>query len=110
MKLDNIGITIATRELDLDGKEKVLIKIGMPQEFPGGGGFFCPYRILGIGRGKVRYGAGVDPVQALELTLNIIATDLYTSQEFKADRLRYLGMRNLGFPTLDAISDLVPDD
>jgi hypothetical protein len=110
MKLDNIGITIATRELDLDGKEKVLIKIGMPQEFPEGGSFFCPYRILGIGRGKVRYAGGVDPVQAVELALKCIATDLYTSPEFKADRLRHLGMRNLGFPTADAIRDLVPDD
>jgi hypothetical protein len=110
MKLDSVGVVIAAREIDIDGDEKVVITIGAPQEFPEGGSFFCPYQILGIGRDNVRYAGGVDAVQALELALQMIGTDLYTSDEFKADRLRYHGMRNLGFPVPAIISDLVPKD
>ena len=110
MKLDDVGVVIATREIDIDDNRKVTVAIGMPQEFPEGHDFYCPYQILGMGRENVRYGAGVDPVQALILTLQIIGTDLYTSDAFKAGRLRYLGSRNLGFPVPENISDIIPED
>jgi hypothetical protein len=110
MKLDSVGTVVATREIDIDGTGKVLVTIGMPQEFPEGGSFFCPYQISGMGDGKVRYSGGADGVQALELTLQRIGTDLYTSDEFKADRLRSEGRKNLGFPVPACISDLVPKD
>ncbi len=110
MKRKSMGRVIALREIDLEGGDKIRVEIGTPKEFPEGGGYYCPYRIKGIGEGKLRYAGGVDSVQALELMLKCIATDLYTSEEFKSDRLRHMGMKNLGFPVFDAIADLVPKD
>ena len=110
MKLDSVGIVVAVRELDLDDDKKIYITIGTPQEFPEGGNFYCPYKIDGLGDGSVYYAGGVDAVQALELTLKRIGTDLYTSTEFTNDRLRHLGMRNLGFPVPSSITDLVPPE
>ena len=110
MKLKTVGVIIATREIDIDGNRKVLVTIGTPREFPEGGNYFCPYQISGMGNGRVRYAGGADSVQALELALQVIGTDLYTSAEFKADRLRSEGRRNLGFPVPATISDLVPKD
>ena len=110
MELDDVGTVIATRELHIEGSAKVRITIGTPREFPEGDNFFCPFQILGIGNETVRYAGGVDAVQALVLSLQAIGAYLYTSAEFKAGRLTYLGMRNLGFPVPDNIRDLVPDD
>jgi hypothetical protein len=58
MKLDNVGVVIATREFDIDEKGKVLVTIGVPQEFPEGRNFFCPYQISGMGDEQVRYAGG----------------------------------------------------
>ena len=110
MKLKSVGQIVATRELDLEGGGKVLITIGTPQMFPEGTSFYCPYQIEGLRIQGVRYAGGIDAVQALQLAMNCIATDLYTSDAFKAGKLRHLGMRNLGFPGLDAIADLIPPE
>ena len=67
MKLDSVGVVIATRKIDIDGTGKVLVTIGTPQEFPVGGNFFRPYQISGMGDGRVRYAGGADSAQALEL-------------------------------------------
>jgi hypothetical protein len=110
LKLTSVGQVIATRELDIADGSKVLVTIGIPQPFPELTSFYCPYQIDGLGKRHVRYAGGVDAVQALELAMKCIATDLYTSDAFKSDKLRHLGMRNLGFPYLDAIAELVPPE
>ncbi len=110
LKLKSVGQIIAKRELDLADGGKVQITIGMPQAFPEGASFYCPYQIEGLRIQGVRYAGGIDAVQALQLAMNCIATDLYTSDAFKADQLRHLGMRNLGFPARDVIADLVPPE
>jgi hypothetical protein len=110
LKLTNLGQIIATRELDLIDGGKVIVTIGMPQTFPEGSSFYCPYQIEGLDSRGIRYSGGIDAVQALQLAMNCIATDLYTSDAFKAGKLRHLGMRNLGFPGRDVIVDLVPPE
>jgi hypothetical protein len=108
MKLDSVGTLIAWRDLELNEVETVRVKIGMPQEFPEGEGYYCPFEIAGLSRDKIFYAGGVDPVQALELALQNIGAILYTSAEYEAGKLRYLGGKNLRFPVADSIIDLVP--
>jgi len=52
---------------------------------------------------------GQDSMQAVVLALQNIGAILYTSDEFKAGQLSWLGQRHLGFPTAKTIADLVPD-
>jgi hypothetical protein len=80
----------------------VIVKIGVPQRYPEGEeDYFCPYQILGIGDERVRYGSGIDALQALMLTLKMIGADLYTTPEAKSGALSWVGQSvkgDLGFP------------
>jgi hypothetical protein len=92
-KLENVGIVIASRELILDGNQKVEVLIGRPEPCPDGIDWYCPHQILGVGSGRVRYAIGVDTVQALALGLSMIGAELYTSAEYEAGRLSWEGGR-----------------
>ena len=111
MKLENLGIVIATRELILDRSERVTVLVGKPQLFANGVDWYCPYQTLGIGSGGVRYGAGVDEIQALVLALSMVGAELYCSEEYREGRLMWDCGRDgdLGFPVSDNIRDLLPD-
>lgn len=93
---------IAVRELELlhpDGlKTPVTVKIGRPEPFPGGGGFFCPFEISGLAKPENFRGGGADEMQALVLTLKMIGNTLVHSPEGKAGLLRWFGESDLGFP------------
>lgn len=81
------------------------------QPEPDGADYRCEFEIVGLGEKTINsYGMGVDSTQALLLTLQMIGTRLYTSNEGKAGLLSWLGMKNLGFPVPDSIVDLVPND
>lgn len=108
MELKNVGIPIAKRELELEGATKVTVTIGKPEKFPGNDDYYCPYQIAGLGDGKVRYAGGIDGVQALLLTLEMIGADLYTSAEAQHGKLTWSDERALGFPVPDSIRDLLP--
>lgn len=108
MKLIDVGTVIATRELSLSPGKIITVLIGKPEKFPDTDDYYCPYQILGFGSQRVRYAGGSDAVQALELTLKMIGTDLYTSKEAQAGELSWHGGRNLGFPVPDVLSDLPP--
>ena len=109
MKIDKLGQIIATRELELAGtKRRVLVRFGRPKRFPDGQDYYCPYQIVGLGRDRVFYGAGVDSLQALVHALHNIGADLYTSNEAKAGQLTWLDDRNFGIPVSETIADLVP--
>ena len=108
MKLTTIGTVIAERRLKLSPRVEVIVRIGKPRKFRGYDSYFCPYEILWPDRRRISHHGGVDAVQALELAMKMIATDLYTSPH--AAKLTWLGRRDLGFPVLEAIRDLVPKD
>ncbi len=111
MQLDDVGDVIAERELEIEDGRPVLVQIGKPQRDPDvGGDFYCPFQMTGIGNEKIRYACGVDTVQALVLTLNMIAAELYTSDEARSGKLTWLGQRNLGIPVNHVIQDLIPED
>src|SRR4030081_2369044 len=100
MKLKDVGTVIATRELSISVGTTVTVLIGKPEKFPDSEDYYCPYQILGLGNQRVRYAGGIDAVQALELALKMIGTDLYTSKEVQAGELSWPGGKkgDLGFP------------
>src|SRR5262245_36796672 len=67
---------------------------------------------IGWPTGKVeRWSAGVDWVQALLSALQMIGAELYTSDQHKADSLRWLSPnRGYGFPVPHNIRDLLAGD
>jgi hypothetical protein len=75
MDIHKIVEPIAERILMM-GAEKVVVTIGKPQLFDGDEDYFCPYSIEYAGRKNVSYAGGMDAVQALQLTMKKISTDL----------------------------------
>jgi hypothetical protein len=113
MKLKTVGVVIAIRKLDLSSGKKVTVVIGKPRKFRTGIDYYCPYQIRGIGDGLVRYAGGIDPVQALQLTLMQIGAHLYASEEAKAGHLSWEAgstKGDLGFPVPHIIRDLLPGE
>ena len=98
MDITDIGTIIATRVLTLAATKTVTISIGTPTAYPDGNDFYCPYQIVGIGSGQIRYASGVDSFQALYLAMKKIGADINTSSEAKSGDLTWLGNRDLGFP------------
>jgi len=104
MELASTGEIIATRVLRLGGEtsgQEILVQIGKPCPFPDGKDYYCPYRITGLGESKVRYAAGIDAVQALQLVMEIIGADLCSRNRSCGGRLRWEGDEggDLGFPS-----------
>lgn len=111
MKLQNVGVVIATRELLLDGNQRIEVLIGKPEPCPDGIDWYCPHQVLGILSNKVRYAIGVDPMQALVLGLSMVGALLYTSDEYEAGRLTWdcgAVKGDLGIPVPPNIQDLLP--
>ncbi|MBS2033326.1 MAG: hypothetical protein JST54_35965 [Deltaproteobacteria bacterium] len=98
MDLKTIGPVFAERTFDLVGKrQKLVVKIGKPKRFRGGGGFYCPFQFRGGGVNRIRYAGGVDAVQALQLAMERIGVDL---RHFAPPLTWDAGMDgDLGFPT-----------
>jgi hypothetical protein len=100
-----LGEVIATRELNLLGAagmdRKVSIRIGKPAPFSDGRDYFCPFQIAGIGDEKVRYAAGIDSVQALQLVITMVGAYLFALNRSHNGGLNWEGDGHggLGFPT-----------
>jgi hypothetical protein len=109
MQLKDVGVQIATRLLQAKNR-KITVVIGRPEKFPEGEDFYCPYQIVGIGNERISYAGGLDAVQALQLALMKIGTDLYTSPEAQSKQLSWDGgeLGDLGFPVPNSIRDLAP--
>jgi hypothetical protein len=75
-----LGAVVAKRRLHVAGQPdlEVWVILGTPRPFPDAphGDYYCPYQITGIGDEKVRHAGGVDSLQALELALHILPTEL----------------------------------
>jgi len=105
----DLGQIIAQRTLECrDANIPVVVSIGMPVAVDEGANYFCPFAITGLSRAHKGRAGGVDGVQALILALQLAATHLYTSDEWKSGRLLYLGERDLGLPVPESIRDIPP--
>lgn len=113
MRLKTLGRVIATRRLSkIHNGGEVVVLIGEPKEYPGGGDYYCPYQITGLEDAAIRHAGGIDSIQALELALRMIGVDLYTSDDAQRGNIRWLGAtseRDLGFPLPRSISDIGPE-
>ncbi len=107
MEIKDIGVIIATRRYFLAGKRdnqpEIVVQIGKPQPFPNAVDFFCPVQLIAPSINKLSYGAGVDEVQALQLALKLIASELEILNKEYQGALRWIGNEDgdLGFPRSD---------
>lgn len=93
------SFAIMTRRFDLVDGRHVDIFIGKP-EFPANVYPTCKFLICGLGDDKIREAKGVDGLDALVAALEAVRILLYTSQEYKAGKLTWMGERDLSIPLL----------
>jgi hypothetical protein len=101
MHLDSVGTLLAERILDLEtsaGRREVRVLIGVPRAIPDSTDVYCPYQIVGLLGGAVRYTEGVDAAQAIYLAMEAIGTALAATPESRSGRLTWYGETALGFP------------
>jgi hypothetical protein len=92
---------LSERVLDLatsTGHREVRVLIGVPRELPDTTDVYCPYQIVGLLGGMVRYTEGVDAAQAIYLAMESIGTTLAATPEARSGRLTWYGETALGFP------------
>jgi hypothetical protein len=72
----------------------------MPRSFPDSTGYYCPFQIVGLGSAQIRYAAGIDAIQALQLVMSMIGVTLRFLSEEVAGRLQWEAgdEGDLGFP------------
>ncbi len=105
MYLDSIEEIIAVRELYIGDEptsaRKVTVSIGKPQPFPDSQNYYCPFQIVGAGSENIKYAAGVDATQSLQLVMYILGTTLQFLNKGLNGALRWEGNSkgDLGFPT-----------
>ena len=104
MHLDSVGQVLATRTLDVEEQDcsrPVTVLIGAPRRSPETKDFCCPYQILGLGDGTVRYAEGVDEAQAIYIAMEAVGTLLSATEEARTGRLTWYGEPAHGFPVRD---------
>jgi hypothetical protein len=78
--LNEVGEVIAVRVLSFKDRagviRKVSITVGKPQPFPNEKTYYCPFQISGAGQNTIKYAAGVDAVQSLQLVMSMIRANL----------------------------------
>jgi len=90
---------IAERSLSVvtpDGKAGSLtVQVGKPaRDSSPGGDWYCPYRIVGLGRDRIRRVFGIDPLQTLQFLLVVLEPEV---RRFASDvELSWLGEADLG--------------
>src|SRR5687767_13547452 len=101
MELSDVGEVIAERRLTLEGDpaSEVCVRIGKPVNFPDSTDYLAAYQITGIGSEKVKYAAGIDALQSLQLVLRMIGYDLKILNNSVNHGLRWEGDEHgfLGF-------------
>lgn len=106
MYLKDIGEVIASREFDLadkhDARKTLRVLIGKPQPTLESGGYYCPFQISGVGSEEIKYAAGIDAVQALQLVMVMIGATLRFLNEDLGGNLTWEGSSEgeLGFPSV----------
>jgi uncharacterized protein DUF6968 len=104
LKLTSVGQVIATRAIRMQGSSDTafIVKIGLPCQFPDSTDYYCPIQITTKSgeSNAVRYAAGIDAVQALQLAMKAVGAILYSLNEEAGGKLRWDGDEegDLGFP------------
>ena len=82
MIVESLGEIIAERRVYLQAqgveRREIIVRVGKPRPFPHPPeDYYVPYELVGIKRDGLRYAAGVDAVQALQLVMRMIGDDLH---------------------------------
>jgi hypothetical protein len=103
MEIEDIGEVIAERVLKRSinhaEPQDVVVRLGKPRPYPDGDGYLCPFEIIGLGEPKIKYGAGVDAFQSLQLALRTISVLLqFYRRQLSAELCWIKQGDDLGFP------------
>jgi hypothetical protein len=91
-----LGTVIAERVLQSPKlAQQVIVRIGCPQKTVSGD-FITPYQIVGAGDEKVRFAAGLDSVQSLQLVFQMLGAVIHYG--LKEYQLRWADGGDPGFP------------
>jgi hypothetical protein len=94
-KLDVVADRVLTATIE--GKSfEVIVRFWKPMPHPKGD-WICSYTLIGIGNEKLRYAAGIDAVQALQLAMFAVGAEL--SGLRKDVELTFLDENHCGFPS-----------
>ena len=90
MRLDTIGEVIATRQLNVvdEPNTEIVVKIGKPQP-TGHNDYCCPIQVTGIGKEYVHGIVGIDSVQAIELAMRFLGSELQHLNTQHQGRIRW---------------------
>lgn len=91
---------MAVRSLTQRDGSSLVIELGAPREFEDQSGWYCPYRIGGAGT-KVKFAGGVDAVQAIQMVMVMVGSDLEKINKLAGRGLTWQGGQELGFPSPD---------
>jgi len=99
-KITELGQIVAERQLKLvlsNGvKQDAIIKIGMPFQFDDDGTWICPYELSGQDY-NYKFGmVGIDSMQALQLTLKTLPSELERWARNDQGSFEYLGEPGAG--------------
>jgi hypothetical protein len=101
-----IGKIVATRNLDFvrhsGESETAIVSVGEPVR-PEGGPWYCPYQVQTKSFERTFAMAGDDSMQALILTLHIIATELNALAKQHGGVFKQYGGADLGFPSMRSL-------
>ena len=93
--IKEVGDVIASRELEFhaeDGTvEEAILKVGRPFEDSEGLSWVCPYELSTKNRRKLFGMHGIDPLQALSLTLKTLRTEVEYWERTQRGKFYFLG-------------------
>ncbi|MGH9804248.1 MAG: DUF6968 family protein [Candidatus Acidiferrales bacterium] len=104
MDLKDVGEVIAVRKLHVveegKGSREIEVKIGKPVPYPFEDDYYCPFQVVGVGSERVRYAVGIDAVQALQLVMVALGSELYCLNRDSGGSLHWDagGEGDFGFP------------
>lgn len=91
---------IAVREMEFvseDGrKEKAFLKVGRPYEHSKDLDWCCPYELSTKSRKKVFGMIGIDPLQALELTMKTLSVEIEHWEKVQKGKFYFLDEEGAG--------------
>jgi len=98
--IKEVGEVIAIREMEFhadDGKiEKAVLKVGRPFEYGEGLDWCCPYELSTESRKKLFSMFGIDSLQAMDLTLKSLRTEVAHWEKSQKGKFYFLGEEGTG--------------
>ena len=92
--IKEIGEVIASREMEFvfeDGRrEKAFLKVGLPFEQKEDLNWCCPYELSTESRKKLFGMVGIDSLQALKLTMEILKTEIEFWEKYQKGKFYFL--------------------